>query len=92
MAQPEAKPFSTRLPADLQAALHARLAKTGEKRNAMMVRLIRADLGLDRPAPRPASVTGRIKPHIGKDGVQVGPQKAPAGALLDRKAYQKWRL
>lgn len=30
-----------------------------------------------------------LKPHMGKDGVQVGPVRPPLGAMLDRK--KRWR-
>lgn len=76
MATPQAPPFSTRLPLDVQTAMEARLAKTGEKRNAMMVRLIRADLGLASPVKLSAV------PQI---------QRPKYGQLLEKKGRDKWR-
>lgn len=94
MPAAQAPPFSTRLPVDVQTAMEARLAKTGEKRNAMMVRLIRADLGLDAPSKAPARVTGALKPHEGRDGVHIGPVASKPGERLKQTARgkSKWAL
>lgn len=90
----KAPPISVRIPVDVLERLDAEASPT-LTRNAIIISALRLRYQMDAK-PRAGSTSPArpktVLPHMGKDGMQVGAVRPKAGALLDKKSRQKWRL